>query len=105
MPSKSNRGFTRQVGERIRLLRERAGLSLEDVAWEIGIHKGHLSRIERGERTPSLPLLVSLAKQMNVLVTDFVAVGDDARSRLIRALFGVEASVLERILEQLPRTR
>ncbi len=105
MPSKSNRGLTRRVGARIRLLRERAGLSVEDVAWEIGIHKSHLSRVERGERTPSLELLFSLAKRLGVLVGDFVAVEDDPRSRLQRASFGVDASVLEKILEQLPRPR
>ncbi len=105
MPVKPNPAFIRQVGERIRLLRERAGLSLDDVAWPIDIEKSTLSRIERGERAPSIELLSRLAEQMKVVVADFVSVGDDPRSRLQRATFGVDATVLKKMLEKLPPPR
>ncbi|AWB22969.1 cupin domain-containing protein [Methylobacterium currus] len=49
------------VANRIRALRRRRGLTVEALAAAVGIHKGHLSRIERGEKVPSVATLEALA--------------------------------------------
>ncbi len=48
------------VASRIRALRRRRGLTLDALAEAVGVHKGHLSRIERGEKAPSLSTLEAI---------------------------------------------
>lgn len=48
------------VASRIRALRRRRGLTLDALAEAVGVHKGHLSRIERGEKAPSLTTLEAI---------------------------------------------
>jgi len=62
----------RRLGARIRALREEAGLTQESVAWACEIPKGHLSRIESGDRLPSLPVVFTLAKELGVEAVDIV---------------------------------
>lgn len=52
------------VPGRIRALRRQKGITVAALASSIGIHKGHLSRIERGEKTPSLATLEAIAKAL-----------------------------------------
>jgi transcriptional regulator with XRE-family HTH domain len=54
------------VGEKIRTLRKTAGLSQEVLAERCGIFRTYLSRIESGSANPSLVVLVTLAKALNV---------------------------------------
>lgn len=54
------------VPSRIRNLRKKNGLTLEVLAAKVGIHKGHLSRIENGEKSPSLATLEAIAKALGV---------------------------------------
>ncbi len=59
------------LGARIAALRAEAGLTQEKCAWEAGLSsKGYLSRIESGERLPSLVVLQRLAKRLRVKVRD-----------------------------------
>ncbi|WP_446744467.1 helix-turn-helix domain-containing protein [Silvibacterium acidisoli] len=54
------------VPSRIRHLRRKNGLTLEALAGSVGIHKGHLSRIETGEKAPSLATLEAIARALRV---------------------------------------
>ena len=78
----------RELGRRIVALRAEQGLTQEKLAWEAGLSsKGYLSRIERGERLPSLDILAKLAQRLGVDVRDlFIVPGrsevDDAMERL-----------------------
>jgi transcriptional regulator with XRE-family HTH domain len=54
------------VPSRIRNLRREKGLTLDALATTVGIHKGHLSRIESGEKSPSLATLEAIAKALKV---------------------------------------
>lgn len=54
------------VGDKIRTLRKDAGLSQEVLAERCGIFRTYLSRIESGAANPSLVVLVTLAKALNV---------------------------------------
>lgn len=68
------------VAQRIRALRRRRHLTLEALATGAGIHKGHLSRIERGEKAPSLATLEAIARilqaEMAELFGETVAASD-----------------------------
>jgi len=59
------------VGARIRLLREKQGLSLRAVAERCGLSINSISQIERGENSPTVSSLHRLAKAFQVPITDF----------------------------------
>jgi transcriptional regulator with XRE-family HTH domain len=67
------------VAPRLRRVRERRSLTLTEVAELTGISKSTLSRLENGQRRPSLELLLPLAHVYRVPIDDLVGtpqVGD-----------------------------
>jgi transcriptional regulator with XRE-family HTH domain len=58
----------REVGSRIRTLRQAKGLSLETVAGTAGLSIGFLSQIERGLSSPSLKVLAALADALDLSI-------------------------------------
>ncbi len=54
------------VGERLKLLRKRKGLSQKELASAVGTSQGHISCIEKNEKTPGGELLISLKKFFGV---------------------------------------
>lgn len=73
-----------QVGSRLRKVREQRGVTLTDVAQRTGISKSTLSRLENGQRKPSLELLLPLAQVYRVPLDDLVGAPEvgDPRIRL-----------------------
>ena len=68
-----------EVGPRLRRLRERRDLTLTAVAAKTGISKSTLSRLESGQRKPSLELLLPLTKAYHLPLDELVGtpqVGD-----------------------------
>ncbi|GAA2688887.1 transcriptional regulator, XRE family with cupin sensor [Actinosynnema pretiosum] len=68
-----------QVGERLRALRTSRGATLADLAEVTGISKSTLSRLESGQRRPSLELLLPIARAHRVPLDELVGappVGD-----------------------------
>jgi transcriptional regulator with XRE-family HTH domain len=61
-----------QVGPRLQRLRSQRGMSLAAVAAATGISKSTLSRLETGQRRPSLDLLLPLAQTYRVPLDDLV---------------------------------
>ncbi len=51
-------------GTALRSIRVRAGLSVTELAREVGISQPHLTNIERGDRQPSPEVLVKLAEAL-----------------------------------------
>ena len=65
--------LARDVGHRVRALRERAGLTLEKLAYESELgSKGHLSDLERGLTRPTVKTLKALADHLGVELLDLV---------------------------------
>lgn len=75
------------VGERIRSLRQAAGLSIQDLAERSGIYsKGHISNVERGLVRPNVQTLKQIAEGLGVLPLDLLTFpADGARQKLIEA--------------------
>ena len=68
-----------EVGPRLKRLRERRGVTLTALAAKTGISKSTLSRLESGQRKPSLELLLPLAEVHQVPLDELVGapeVGD-----------------------------
>jgi transcriptional regulator with XRE-family HTH domain len=60
------RDFTRRFGERLRQARNARGLSQEGLAHAAGLHRTHVSLIERNRRSVRLETLERLAKALRV---------------------------------------
>jgi transcriptional regulator with XRE-family HTH domain len=73
-----------QVGPRLQALRVRRGETLAEVASVTGISKSTLSRLETGQRRPSLELLLPLARMYRVSLDDLIGAPEtgDPRVRL-----------------------
>jgi transcriptional regulator with XRE-family HTH domain len=72
------------VGPRLRRLREQRGMTLTALAAATGISKSTLSRLESGQRKPSLELLLPIAHVHGVPLDDLVGAPElgDPRIRL-----------------------
>lgn len=57
-----------RIGMRIKVLREKRGLSQEELATRAGISRGYLARLETGRHEPTLTTLEKLAKALRVKV-------------------------------------
>lgn len=61
-----------RFGDRIRALREERNLSQEALADLAGLHRTHISLIERGQRSVRLETIECLAKAMRVQPADLM---------------------------------
>jgi transcriptional regulator with XRE-family HTH domain len=73
-----------EVGPRLKRLRTRRGVTLTQLAAATGISKSTLSRLEAGQRKPSLELLLPLAEAHQVPLDELVGAPEvgDPRIRL-----------------------
>ena len=73
-----------QVGPRLKRIRAQRGVTLTDLSERTGISKSTLSRLENGQRRPSLELLLPLAQAYRVPLDDLVGAPEvgDPRIRL-----------------------
>ena len=72
------------VGPRILLLRQERGLSLRALARESGLSVNAISRIERGENSPTVSSLHRLAKALDVQITEFFRASPERSTILVR---------------------
>lgn len=73
------------VAPRLRDLRKNRGLTLEAAARRLEMSPAHLSRLETGQRQPSLPLLLTLARTYGTTVSDLLGETPPDRDAVIRA--------------------
>jgi transcriptional regulator with XRE-family HTH domain len=57
---------------KLRTIRERKGLTQDELARRVGVSRGYLSRLEMGRHDPPLSLLRRLAKELRVNVARLV---------------------------------
>ena len=70
MPLSPQRAF----GDRIRELRQAAGLRQEDLADRCGLFRTYMSRIETGKANPTLTMIHALADSLGGAVTELFVV-------------------------------
>lgn len=73
-------GGDERLGETIRLLRQRAGLSIQDVATSTGLSTGMISQVERALATPSIRTLRLLSIALAVPISYFFEVRETAET-------------------------
>jgi transcriptional regulator with XRE-family HTH domain len=61
------------IGERVRLLRTARGQTLDDLATASGVSRAMISRIERGEASPTAQLLSRLCAALDLTLSAFFA--------------------------------
>jgi transcriptional regulator with XRE-family HTH domain len=71
------------VGATIRAVRERRGLSVTELARQVGVSKGQISQIERGTSNASIPVLRAIAKALGVPLFSLF-VDDNPHDALVR---------------------
>jgi len=67
-----------RLGETVRLLRQRAGLSIQDVANKTGLSNGMISQLERARAMPSIRTLRLLSIALEVPISYFFETSDPA---------------------------
>ena len=60
------------LGQRIARLRKRRGMTLERLAYEMGISKGNLSDIEHGKKDPRYSTLRAIAEGLEISVSQLL---------------------------------
>jgi transcriptional regulator with XRE-family HTH domain len=83
-PSAAIAAALEQVGPRLKRLRTQRRITLTGLAGSTGISKSTLSRLETGQRRPTLELLLALSQAYRVPLDDLVGAPEvgDARIRL-----------------------
>jgi transcriptional regulator with XRE-family HTH domain len=66
-----NGDFEKTLGLKIRVARQRAGLTQEELAGRIGRTPESISNIERGQQEPSIKTLHKLGRELGVPVAEF----------------------------------
>jgi transcriptional regulator with XRE-family HTH domain len=80
MPRSPDRAVLTVFGTRVRELRQRAGLSQEELAFRAGLHPTYVSSVERGQRNVSLLNISALADGLAVPLSELLA-GVGAKQR------------------------
>jgi transcriptional regulator with XRE-family HTH domain len=66
-----------QLAARIRQLRAHTGMTLEQLAQRSGVSRAMLSKVERGEKSPTLPVIVRIAGGFNMSLSAFLGAEPD----------------------------
>ncbi|CAN5682034.1 XRE family transcriptional regulator [soil metagenome] len=65
-------GEAMQIGPRVRQIRNDRGLTLVDLAGRSGVSRAMLSKVERGERQPTLVTAVRIARGLDVTLSQLM---------------------------------
>src|SRR4030095_12703272 len=69
----------RNVGARVKKLRTGQGLTLEALADLSGVSRAMISKLERGEKNPTLVVAAKVAQALRVGLTDLMGVAEERR--------------------------
>lgn len=90
----------RAVGKRIKIVRQRNGLTQDQLAEQVGLSPKYISGIERGVENPTMDILIRLAKMLGVEPYDLFLFGESEESeKALRK--GIEKMVREADREKL----
>lgn len=78
-------GIEYQVGELLRELREKRGLSVRTFAANAGFSPSFISQVENGQASPSIASLEKLAACLDITLAEFFQAGASRSSAVVRA--------------------
>ena len=78
-------GIEYQVGELLRLLREKRGLSVRTMAANAGFSPSFISQVENGQASPSIASLEKIASCLDITLAEFFQAGASRTSAVVRA--------------------
>jgi len=84
-PPEASVGVTRVVGENLRRLRTKRGLSLERLGRASGVSRAMLGQVELGRSTPTINVLWKIARALAVPFSALISDPSDAQSTVLRA--------------------
>jgi transcriptional regulator with XRE-family HTH domain len=64
--------ISKRVGLKIKLLRNKIGISQEELGFRAGVSKQQIGLIERGESSPTIDTLDQIAKALEISLVDLV---------------------------------
>jgi len=73
-----------KVGESVKAIREKKGLSLEDISQRTGLEVDSLAEIEKGEMSPPLGTIIKLAKALEMKMGYFISGHEDLPYTIVR---------------------
>ena len=72
MAQHSNAALRKQIGQRLRELRQREGItSQESLAEKAGVHRTYMGRLERGESGVTVEALAAILAALRVSLAEF----------------------------------
>jgi len=90
------------LGEKIKKLRQEKGWSQDEFAYNAGIDGRQVSRYENGKVTPSVDVVVKMAKTFNISI-DFLLIEDaprkplgGPRNKLAERVMAIDANALSK---------
>ena len=75
------RNLEKSFGIAVKKRRLELQLSQEALGFKTGHHRTYISEIERGLKSPTLHVVVSLAEALNMWASTFISVAEDHESR------------------------
>jgi transcriptional regulator with XRE-family HTH domain len=66
--------YGERLGARVKELRRRRGLTLEDLAERAGVSRAMISKVERGEKNPTLVVTAKVAEGLGVTLSELLGV-------------------------------
>ncbi len=70
--TKSQQKTLKKLGERVNAIRKEKGLTLEQVAFEIGKDRQSIHRLEKGNFNPSYLYLLDVCKGLGIELSDLM---------------------------------
>ncbi|SFG84226.1 Helix-turn-helix [Desulfotomaculum arcticum] len=61
-----------KFGRTLKKLRMKKGVSQEDFALSIGLHRTYISQLERGLKSPSLRTIEKICVELNISLVEFM---------------------------------
>ena len=93
--------FNQQLfGQRIQEARMTRGITQEEFAEEIDVSPSYYQKLERGVRTCSLDILVSIAENLNVS-TDYLLTGKRSSTKEIKKALMESSRLLQELADDL----
>lgn len=71
MKQKSDKKFIKGLGKRIRELRKQQAISQDQLAFEVGIRREQVIRIESGKQSTSIDILRKIADNFDMKLKEF----------------------------------